>query len=130
MPHTPNAAAGFPHHHQEGPQPAPEHPFPQLGAVEHIGIAVPSLADALPLWEALLGVREYKREAVPREGVVTSFLRTGDTKIELLESTNETGPIGKFLAKRGAGHPSCGLSHSRYCGRNGPPARRRVHAAE
>ena len=51
----------------------------------------------------MLGVSSYKREEVEREGVITSFFRVGPNKIELLESTREDGPIGKFIAKKGEG---------------------------
>jgi len=71
--------------------------------IDHIGIAVKSLADSLPLFERLLNTKEYKREVVETEGVTTSFLRTGETKIELLESAKPDGPIAKFLEKRGEG---------------------------
>ncbi|TAF66444.1 MAG: methylmalonyl-CoA epimerase [Cytophagales bacterium] len=71
--------------------------------VEHIGIAVKSIADANRLYETLLQVAPYKTEAVESEGVLTSFFKVGDTKIELLEATNEQSPIAKFIAKKGEG---------------------------
>ena len=71
--------------------------------IEHIGIAVKDLQTSIPLWEALLNTPCYKTEAVEREGVETAFFRTGDNKIELLQSTREDGPIGKFVAKKGEG---------------------------
>jgi len=71
--------------------------------VEHIGIAVASLADAVPLFEKLLNSACYKTEAVESEQVQTAFFRQGDTKIELLEATGPGSPIARFIEKKGAG---------------------------
>ena len=71
--------------------------------VEHIGIAVRTLADSVPLFEKLLNSQCYKTEMVESEQVNTAFFKKGDTKIELLESTEETGVISKFIEKRGEG---------------------------
>jgi len=71
--------------------------------IEHLGIAVKDLAAAEACYTRLLGVAPYKREAVEREGVVTSFFRVGSNKIELLESTTPDGPIAKAIEKRGEG---------------------------
>ncbi|HUQ96348.1 MAG TPA: methylmalonyl-CoA epimerase [Chitinophagaceae bacterium] len=71
--------------------------------VEHIGIAVKSLATAIPLYEKLLNSACYKQEKVETEHVQTAFFKSGDTKIELLESTSEHGVLKKFLEKRGEG---------------------------
>lgn len=71
--------------------------------IEHLGIAVSDLEASEELYARLLGVSSYKREEVEREGVITSFFRVGPNKIELLESTREDGPIGKFIAKKGEG---------------------------
>ena len=71
--------------------------------VEHIGIAVKDLAASSDLFGKLLGRSPYKTEAVESEGVITLFFATGDTKIELLEATNENSPIAKFIEKRGEG---------------------------
>lgn len=71
--------------------------------VEHIGIAVKSLAVSNLLFEKLLGVAPYKQEGVASEGVLTSFFQTGQTKIELLEATNPDSPIAKFIEKKGEG---------------------------
>jgi methylmalonyl-CoA/ethylmalonyl-CoA epimerase len=70
---------------------------------EHIGIAVRSLSEAIPLFEKLLGQQPYKTEDVPGEQVRTVFFKTGDTKIELLESLSADGVIGKFIEKKGEG---------------------------
>ena len=67
--------------------------------IDHIGIAVPSLAEALPLYENLLGERVGHVEAVPEQKVRTAFFSVGESHFELLESTDPEGPIGKFLAK-------------------------------
>ena len=71
--------------------------------VDHIGIAVKSLAAALPVFEKLLNAKCYKTEVVDAENVTTAFLKTGETKIELLENDGETGPIAKFIDKKGEG---------------------------
>lgn len=71
--------------------------------IEHIGIAVRSLAEAVPFFERLLGTPCYATEEVADQKVRTAFFRIGQTKIELLESTAPDGPIGKFLEKRGEG---------------------------
>ena len=71
--------------------------------IEHLGIAVKNLEEAEKTYAKLLGSEPYKREAVESESVNTSFFRVGPSKIELLESTDEQGPIGRFLAKRGEG---------------------------
>lgn len=71
--------------------------------IEHIGIAVKDLAVAIPLWEKLLGTKCYSIEEVTEQKVRTAFLKIGETKIELLESTAPDGPIAKFIDKRGEG---------------------------
>jgi methylmalonyl-CoA/ethylmalonyl-CoA epimerase len=70
---------------------------------EHIGIAVKSLAVSLPLFEKLLNNQCYKTELVESENVNTAFLQTGETKIELLESTDPEGIIARFIEKKGEG---------------------------
>jgi methylmalonyl-CoA/ethylmalonyl-CoA epimerase len=71
--------------------------------VEHIGIAVRSLADSIPLFERLLNTSCYKTETVESEAVKTAFFKTGETKIELLESTTDEGVIRKFVERKGEG---------------------------
>jgi methylmalonyl-CoA/ethylmalonyl-CoA epimerase len=71
--------------------------------VEHIGIAVKSLSVSIPLFEKLLNTPCYKTEEVESENVQTAFLQTGNTKIELLESTTADGVINRFLEKKGEG---------------------------
>lgn len=71
--------------------------------VDHIGIAVKTLADSVPLFEKLLKSQCYKTELVESEKVKTAFFKTGDTKIELLESIDENGVIAKFIDKKGEG---------------------------
>lgn len=71
--------------------------------IEHLGIAVDSIETALPVFESLLGTKSYKEEAVESEGVRTVFLRVGESKIELLEATNEDSAIAKFLSKNKGG---------------------------
>ena len=71
--------------------------------IEHIGIAVNSLEESIPYFEKILGLECYAIEEVADQKVRTAFFRVGDTKIELLESTDPEGPIGKFLEKKGPG---------------------------
>ena len=71
--------------------------------VEHIGIAVHSLSRSIPLFQNILKTPCYKQEEVSGENVMTAFFKTGDTKIELLETTCEHGVLKKFLDKRGEG---------------------------
>lgn len=71
--------------------------------LEHIGIAVKSLGVSDELFTKLLGKESYKKETVEREGVVTSFYETGESKIELLEASKEESPISKFIDKKGEG---------------------------
>ena len=71
--------------------------------IEHLGIAVKSLDEAIPLYEKLLQTTCYKTESVSSECVNTAFFQIGDSKIELLEASDQNSPIAKFLAKRGEG---------------------------
>lgn len=71
--------------------------------IEHIGIAVESCAESDQLFAKLIGKGHYKHESVEREGVTTSFYQVGDSKVELLEATNQQGAIAKFIAKKGPG---------------------------
>lgn len=71
--------------------------------IEHIGIAVSKLANSVPLFEKLLGTPCYKTESVEGERVNTAFFRTGENKIELLESMDPDGIIARFVEKKGEG---------------------------
>lgn len=71
--------------------------------IEHIGIAVESLEQAIPFYEKAFGLKCYSIEEVKDQKVRTAFFKVGQTKIELLESTDPEGPIGKFLEKKGQG---------------------------
>jgi methylmalonyl-CoA/ethylmalonyl-CoA epimerase len=75
----------------------------KLTHIEHIGIAVTDLKAAVRFYEDVFGLKCYAIEEVPDQKVRTAFFRIGDTKIELLESTDPEGPIGKFIGKRGEG---------------------------
>lgn len=74
-----------------------------LDKIEHIGIAVKSLASSNDLFAKLFNAPHYKVEAVESEGVATSFFQVGPNKIELLEATNPNSPIAKFIEKKGEG---------------------------
>ena len=71
--------------------------------IEHIGIAVSNLESAIEFYEKVLGLKCYKIEEVVNQRVRTAFMMVGETKIELLQSTDTEGPIGKFIEKRGEG---------------------------
>lgn len=71
--------------------------------IEHLGIAVNSIEEALPFYENILGLKCYAVEEVADQKVKTAFLKVGQTKIELLESTDPEGAVGKFIEKRGEG---------------------------
>lgn len=71
--------------------------------IEHIGIAVESLEEAIPFYEKTFGLKCYSVEEVKDQKVKMAFFKVGQTKIELLESTAPDGPIGKFIEKKGQG---------------------------
>lgn len=72
-------------------------------SIEHIGIAVENLEESIRYYEDVLGLECYAVEEVVDQKVKTAFFKVGDTKIELLESTDPEGPIGKFIEKKGPG---------------------------
>ncbi len=71
--------------------------------IEHIGIAVANLEESIAYYENILGLECYAVEEVKDQKVKTAFFMVGQTKIELLESTDSEGPIGKFIEKKGPG---------------------------
>lgn len=71
--------------------------------IEHIGIAVNNLQEAIHYYEKILGLSCYAIEEVVDQKVRTAFFKLGQTKIELLESTSPDGPIAKFIEKKGPG---------------------------
>ncbi|MCU7552336.1 methylmalonyl-CoA epimerase [Chitinophagaceae bacterium LB-8] len=75
----------------------------ELNYIEHIGIAVKDLEAAIKYYEDILGLICYSVEEVKDQKVKTAFFKVGQTKIELLESTDPDGPIGKFIEKKGEG---------------------------
>ncbi|MDA3930658.1 MAG: methylmalonyl-CoA epimerase [Prolixibacteraceae bacterium] len=74
-----------------------------ISHIEHVGIAVANLDEAIAYYEGTLGLKCYAIEEVTDQKVKTAFFKVGDTKIELLESTDPEGPIGKFIEKKGPG---------------------------
>lgn len=74
-----------------------------ISHIEHIGIAVKNLDEAIKYYEDVLGLKCYSVEEVADQKVKTAFFMVGQTKIELLESTSADGPIGKFIDKKGEG---------------------------
>ena len=75
----------------------------ELNKIEHIGIAVNNLEESIKFYEEILGLKCYAVEVVKDQKVKTAFFQIGETKIELLESTQPDGPIAKFIEKRGEG---------------------------
>jgi methylmalonyl-CoA/ethylmalonyl-CoA epimerase len=71
--------------------------------IEHLGIAVNNMEEALKIYEDLLGQNCYKIEVVESEFVKTAFIQVGESKIELLEATHSDSAIAKFLEKKGQG---------------------------
>jgi len=92
----------------------------QLTHIEHIGIAVNSIEQAIPYYEQVLGLKCYAVEEVKDQKVKTAFFRIGQTKLELLESTDPEGPIGKFIANRGEGihHIAFAVNNIEECLKN------------
>ncbi|MCH8556824.1 MAG: methylmalonyl-CoA epimerase [Balneolia bacterium] len=74
-----------------------------MNKIEHIGIAVKNLDEAIKNWETLLGAPCYKKESVASEKVDTAFFRTGESKIELLGARAPDSVIAGFIEKRGEG---------------------------
>ena len=74
-----------------------------MDKIEHLGIAVKDLEEAIPRYEKLFATPCYKRELVKSQGVETAFFMVGPNKIELLGATTEESPIAKFIAKKGEG---------------------------
>ena len=77
----------------------------KISKIEHLGIAVKSIEEALPYYENVLGLKCYNIETVEDQKVRTAFLMVGETKIELLEPTSEESTIAKFIENKGAGVP-------------------------
>jgi methylmalonyl-CoA/ethylmalonyl-CoA epimerase len=75
----------------------------EITHIEHIGIAVKNIEEAIKFYENILGLKCYAIEEVKDQKVKTAFFMVGQTKIELLESTEPDGPIGKFIEKKGEG---------------------------
>ncbi len=75
----------------------------KLKQIEHIGIAVKSIPEALKFYEDILGLECYKIETVEEQKVKTAFLHIGEVKIELLEPTSPESPVAKFIEKKGEG---------------------------
>lgn len=81
-----------------------------LSHIEHLGIAVKSIEEALPYYENVLGLKCYNIEEVADQKVRTAFMMVGQTKLELLEPTSDESPIAKFIEKRGEG-----IHHIAFC---------------
>ena len=90
------------------------HIIMELSHIEHLGIAVKSLDEAIPYYENMLGLKCYSIEEVPDQKVRTAFFKIGQTKLELLESTSPDGTIASFIEKRGEG-----IHHLAFCVKDG-----------
>jgi methylmalonyl-CoA/ethylmalonyl-CoA epimerase len=76
--------------------------------LDHVGIAVPSLDEALPVWEALVGAAGSGRERVDAQGAEVVFVGSGAGRVELLAPTHPDSPVARFLERRGSGmHHLC-----------------------
>lgn len=82
----------------------------KISRIEHLGIAVKSIEEALPYYENVLGLKCYNIETVEDQKVRTAFLKVGETKIELLEPTSEDSTIAKYIEKKGEG-----IHHLAFC---------------
>lgn len=71
--------------------------------IEHIAIAVKDLNESIKFYEDIFGLKCYAIEKIEEQKVTTAFFQIGDTKIELLESTDTDGPVAKFIEKKGEG---------------------------
>jgi len=74
-----------------------------ISHIEHIGIAVRNLKEAVQMYESVFGISCYKIEDIPDQKIRTAFFQIGQTKIELLESSDPEGPISKFIKRKGEG---------------------------
>lgn len=84
----------------------------EISHIEHIGIAVPSLEEAIPFYENMLGIKCFAIEEVADQKVRTAFFKVGQTKIELLEGTADDSAISKFIANNGG---RGGIQHMALC---------------
>ncbi len=71
--------------------------------IDHIGVAVNSNAEGKTFWSDILGLPYEGEETVAEQKVTTAFMPVGESEVELLESTEPGGPIGKFIEKKGQG---------------------------
>ena len=88
----------------------------KISHIEHLGIAVKSIEEALPYYEKVLGLKCYNIETVEDQKVKTAFLKVGETKIELLEPTSPESTIAKFIEKKGEG-----MHHLEFAVEDGVP---------
>lgn len=88
----------------------------ELTHIEHIGIAVKNLTESIHFWEKTYNLKCYAIEEIADQKVRTAFFKIGTTKIELLESTDDDGPIAKFIEKKGEGvhHIAFAVQHLQH----------------
>ena len=78
------------------------------GRIHHVAVVVQSLTAALPLYRDLLGLTEETTMDIPSDRVRIAFLRVGESKVELVEPTDDTTGVARFLANKGEGfHHVC-----------------------
>lgn len=88
----------------------------KISHIEHVGIAVTSLEEAIPFYENMLGLKCYAVEEVADQKVKTAFFKVCQTKIELLEATAPESAIAKFIEKNGG---RGGIQHIAFCMEDG-----------
>jgi methylmalonyl-CoA/ethylmalonyl-CoA epimerase len=88
----------------------------KISHIEHLGIAVPSIEEALPFFENVLGFKCYNIEEVADQKVKTAFLKVGEVKLELLEPTCPESTIATFIEKNGG---RGGMHHLAFCVEDG-----------
>jgi methylmalonyl-CoA/ethylmalonyl-CoA epimerase len=87
--------------------PTRKHSITMITKIDHLGIAVRSIDEAIPYYENVLGLHCEGREEVESQKVRTAFFAAGEVHLELLEPTSDESPIAKFLEK----NPSGGIHH-------------------
>jgi methylmalonyl-CoA/ethylmalonyl-CoA epimerase len=81
-----------------------------ISRIDHVGVAVKSLAEAVPFYEISFGLKCERIEEVPSQKVRTAFFAVGEVHIELLEPVSEDSPVAKFIEKNGEG-----VHHIAFC---------------
>ena len=104
--------------------------FVSMEHIEHLGIAVRNLNQAIPIYEKLLNAKCYRQEEVASENVITAFFQTSNNKIELLQATSPDSVIATFIEKTWRGIASCSLCSIKYREGNEAIERRGLSASK